>query len=98
MHPFYIRSERVGRCRLRNVRVANKGVDWEAPSNRYWSATVTRKEALQILLEGNAEFDAQVCSPPPRRRDLLPLEGYTPRAGVHLRPPRSRSYASPTYT
>lgn len=34
--PRLVYSDRCGRLRLRDVRVVNRGVDWEAPDNVYW--------------------------------------------------------------
>lgn len=47
-----------GRCRLHGVRIKNKGVDWKCENNVYWQHQVQRLEALEINLEGNAEFEA----------------------------------------
>ena len=47
-----------GRCRLRNVRVSNDGIDRNENSNVYWSNFITRKERCSIFLEGSGELDA----------------------------------------
>jgi hypothetical protein len=51
-------SNRTGRCILKNVRVKNRGVIWEE-SQPYWKNHFTRKEALQIHLNGFSEFVAE---------------------------------------
>lgn len=47
-----------GRCRLKNVTVQNKGVDWKH-SPEYWSGAVTRTESVSIIIEGDGEFIAE---------------------------------------
>ncbi len=54
-------SSHVGRVRMRNVTVSNAGVDWDAPSNTYWQHRVARRQACEIILHGNAEFEALQC-------------------------------------
>lgn len=49
---------RCGRCRLQNVKVLNKGIDWSCGENAYWKHSVQRFEALKVILHGNAEFEA----------------------------------------
>lgn len=49
---------RCGRCRLNNVHVKNRGVDWECQSNIYWQNKIQRLETLEVFLEGDAEFEA----------------------------------------
>ena len=49
---------RCGRCKLQNVKVLNKGIDWTCGENIYWKHDVQRSEVLQIILHGNAEFEA----------------------------------------
>jgi hypothetical protein len=49
---------RCGRCRLHGVEIQNKGIDWHCNSNVYWQHQVHRLEALEIILHGNAEFEA----------------------------------------
>ncbi|BFI29308.1 UTP---glucose-1-phosphate uridylyltransferase [Marchantia polymorpha subsp. ruderalis] len=49
---------RCGKCRLNNVNVTNKGVDWECKNNIYWQNKISRLESLEIILEDNAEFEA----------------------------------------
>lgn len=51
-------GHRCARCKLQNVRVLNKGIDWESGDNIYWKHEVRRCEALKVLLHGNAEFEA----------------------------------------
>lgn len=45
-------SQRCGRVRLHNVRVANAGVDWAHPDNVWWRHSLVRREACTILLRG----------------------------------------------
>lgn len=49
---------RCARCKLQNVRVLNKGIDWESGGNIYWRHEVHRNESLKVMLHGNAEFEA----------------------------------------
>ena len=49
---------RCGRCRLHGVEIRNKGVDWQCNSNVYWQYQVHRLESVEIILHGNAEFEA----------------------------------------
>ncbi|GAB4827621.1 UTP--glucose-1-phosphate uridylyltransferase 3, chloroplastic [Ancistrocladus abbreviatus] len=51
-------GHRCARCKLQNVRVLNKGIDWESEDNIYWKHEVQRHEALKVILHGNAEFEA----------------------------------------
>ncbi|KAG4923271.1 hypothetical protein JHK87_048811 [Glycine soja] len=51
-------GQRCGRCKLQNVKVLNKGIDWTCGENIYWKHDVQRSEVLQIILHGNAEFEA----------------------------------------
>ncbi len=51
-------SERVGRCRLHECSVVNRGVHWEK-SRPYWEMRLHRIEALEIELRGHSEFDAK---------------------------------------
>lgn len=52
----------MGRVRLQNVVVQNRGVDREDPGNIQWQRKVNRKEACHILLGAGAEFAAKdVC-------------------------------------
>lgn len=47
-----------GRCRLERVKVANEGVDWDCAENIFWQRKMKRLEALEIILEGDSEFEA----------------------------------------
>lgn len=51
-------GQRCGRCKLQNVKVLNEGIDWRYGGNVYWKHDVKRSEVLQIILHGNAEFEA----------------------------------------
>lgn len=53
-----VNLSRCGRCKLNNVKVLNKGIDWDCGDNTYWKHDVQRFEALKIILHGNAEFEA----------------------------------------
>ncbi len=54
-------GEGAGKCVLHKVSVENRGIDWTA-ANQFWKNQVSRHEALQIILHGNAEFFAEgVC-------------------------------------
>lgn len=55
---MHIYLARCGRCKLQNVKVLNKGIDWTYGGNIYWKHDVQRSEVLQIILHGNAEFEA----------------------------------------
>ena len=64
---------RCARCRLQNVKVLNKGVDWDCGSNIYWKHDVHRLESLKIILHGNAEFDAIDVTFEVNIRNIVPL-------------------------
>ena len=51
-------SQRCGRVRLRNVRVANRGVDWGSPRNIHWRHKLDRHESCLVTLHGYSEFEA----------------------------------------
>lgn len=51
-------GQQCGRCRLQNVKISNKGVDWNCSENVYWKHKVHRLESVKIVLHGNAEFEA----------------------------------------
>ncbi|KAJ0987634.1 hypothetical protein J5N97_005990 [Dioscorea zingiberensis] len=51
-------GRRCARCKLQNVKVQNKGIDWASPKNVYWMHDVQRFESLKVILRGNAEFEA----------------------------------------
>ncbi|MFT4553404.1 MAG: hypothetical protein ACI9S8_002042 [Chlamydiales bacterium] len=50
-------GEESGKCTLDNVRIINEGIESQA-KNTYWRNDISRHEALQIILHGNAEFHA----------------------------------------
>lgn len=52
-------GHRCGRCKLQNVKVLNKGINWASSDNVYWKHDVQRFECLKIVLQGNAEFEAK---------------------------------------
>ncbi len=47
-----------GKCRLKNVVVNNRGINYQV-SNSYWENRVERHEELKIVLKGCAEFVAE---------------------------------------
>lgn len=51
-------SENCGKCVLKNVKVRNAGIDWDAP-NIFWKNEIFRKESCQIRIHGNGEFYAE---------------------------------------
>ncbi|MGK5595129.1 MAG: UTP--glucose-1-phosphate uridylyltransferase [Parachlamydiaceae bacterium] len=51
-------SERMGKCYLKNIEVRNKGIDYSA-QNKFWKKEIYREEALEIILEEDAEFYAE---------------------------------------
>lgn len=51
-------SERSGKCTLINVRVKNAGIE-PVSGRQAWRRQPVRKEALHIILHGNAEFFAE---------------------------------------
>ncbi len=55
---FLCYSNQVGRCQLKNVEIRNRGVDWEE-SRPFWKGIFSRKESVEIFLEGNSEFIAE---------------------------------------
>lgn len=57
--PAYKYSDQCGRVRLERVRVANAGIDYAAPGNRFWAHRVQRAEACEVVLEGRSEFEAR---------------------------------------
>jgi len=50
-------SERSGKCRLIDVTVRNRGVDWSA-QNSYWMDAIERLEVCEIHICGDGEFVA----------------------------------------
>jgi UTP---glucose-1-phosphate uridylyltransferase len=51
-------SERTGSVRMRNVTVANRGFDSDAP-NVYWKAEIAHLEKCEIFIRGDGEFVAE---------------------------------------
>jgi hypothetical protein len=54
--PRLLYSERCGRVRLSNVRVENRGVDWDHPDNVYWRHKVRAR--WRLLLRGAGRWHA----------------------------------------
>jgi hypothetical protein len=52
-------SDKCGKCRLENVTVENKGIDYKRTDNVFWKHDVKRLEQCEIVLRGNAEFVAK---------------------------------------
>lgn len=53
-----IKGDGASNCLLEQVTIQNKGLDHTVPQV-YWKNELTRKEALHIILEGNAQFIAK---------------------------------------
>lgn len=53
-HPSHLG----GKCLLKKVKIMNKGIDFEK-TKFFWKDEIIRKEAVTILLHGNAEFSAE---------------------------------------
>lgn len=51
-------SSMMGKCRLKNVKVRNRGIDYHV-GNIYWKNQIRRQEALKIILQGCGEFEAE---------------------------------------
>lgn len=51
-------SSHTGKCTMLNCTVINEGIDSSA-ANYYWKQEISRKEVLEIHLQGNAEFFAE---------------------------------------
>lgn len=67
-----------GKCRLINVRIENDGIDWDA-DNTLWKNQIVRKEALEIILEGDGEFYANGVTFRGKERIIVP-DGHCVRA------------------
>ena len=52
-------SDRTGQCILKNVKIENGGVDWQAESHFAWKHQIKRKELFQIHLKGQSRFEAE---------------------------------------
>lgn len=51
-------SEFTGKCVLKQVKVENQGIDWDA-KNTFWKGEITRKQCCYIQIKGNGEFYAE---------------------------------------
>ena len=51
-------SNQTGQCLLKNVRVKNKGIDWEK-DHLFWKHDIKRLEAFKIVLHGHSQFIAE---------------------------------------
>jgi hypothetical protein len=56
-----------GKCELINVKVVNKGINWEK-SKPYWKNQFSRQGSLKIIIKGTGEFYAEDVT---FQRDLL---------------------------
>ena len=52
-------SDKCGKCRLENVTVENKGIDYTRTDNIFWKHDVKRLEKCEIILHGHSEFEAK---------------------------------------
>lgn len=68
-------GHRQPRVQLRNVRVVNRGVDWESQGNIYWEHRVRRRESCKIVLEGHSAFAASDVTISGERTFTVP-DGY----------------------
>lgn len=53
-----VRAGRAGRVCLRDIRVENRGIDWDG-ENRFWQERIVRHEALEIDVADGGEFVAE---------------------------------------
>jgi len=51
-------SNQTGQCNLKNVRVENEGIDWNADNHLFWKHEIKRQASLTIHLKGHSRFDA----------------------------------------
>ena len=51
-------SHQTGQCLLKNVRVKNRGIDWEE-DHLFWKHDIKRLEAFKIVLHGHSQFVAE---------------------------------------
>ena len=54
-----IYSNQTGQCLLKNVRIENEGIDWNAEDHLFWKHDIKRRESLTIHLCGHSRFEAQ---------------------------------------
>ena len=52
-------SPQTGQCILKNVRIENKGIDWNDENHIFWKHDIKRRESLTIHLHGNSRFEAE---------------------------------------
>lgn len=55
---YALYSNRGGKCTLHNVKIVNAGID-RTIDQTYWKCDLSRKESMQIILEGSGEFIAE---------------------------------------
>ncbi|EFB42236.1 hypothetical protein pah_c014o185 [Parachlamydia acanthamoebae str. Hall's coccus] len=51
-------GEQSGKCRLKNVKIRNKGIDF-SQKNMFWKQDIHHLESMQIKIHGNGEFIAE---------------------------------------
>lgn len=51
-------TDKRGRCVLKNVKIRNRGVDWER-SSPFWKGAFNRHEGVAIVLHGNGQLIAE---------------------------------------
>jgi len=54
-----VNSNQTGQCVLKNVRIENEGIDWNAEDHLFWKHEINRKASLTIHLKGHSRFEAQ---------------------------------------
>jgi len=52
-------SNRTGQCCLKNVRIQNEGIDWNAEDHLFWKHEIKRRASLTIHLVGHSRFEAE---------------------------------------
>ncbi len=81
-------GEECGKCTLRHVTVANRGINRSAP-NVYWKNQIQRHEQLSITLEGNGEFFAENVTFRGTHKILVPdghrMEAYQENGKIQFR-------------
>ncbi len=52
-------SNHTGQCSLKNVRIENAGIDWNAEDHLFWKHEIKRRSSLTIHLQGHSRFQAE---------------------------------------
>lgn len=55
---YNLYSHQSGKCTLHHVKIFNEGIDRNIEQS-YWKCNLSRKESMQITIEGNGEFIAE---------------------------------------